>query len=76
MSGHGLYLLLDLVGTFVFAISGAVAAKQRNLDLFGVVAVAFVVACGGGIVRDVCIGAVPPAGLSNWRYLAPPSPPH
>lgn len=70
MSGHGLFLLLDLVGTFVFAISGAVAAKQRNLDLFGVIAVAFVVACGGGIVRDVCIGAVPPAGLSNWRYLA------
>ncbi|WP_168787421.1 trimeric intracellular cation channel family protein [Paraburkholderia aromaticivorans] len=69
MSGHALYLLLDLVGTFVFAISGAVAAKQRNLDLFGIVAIAFVVACGGGIVRDVCIGAVPPAGLSNWRYL-------
>lgn len=46
MSGHALFLLLDLVGTFVFAISGAVAAKQRNLDLFGVVAIAFVVACG------------------------------
>lgn len=69
MSGHALYLLLDLVGTFVFAISGAVAAKQRNLDLFGVVVIAFVVACGGGIIRDVCIGATPPAGLSNWRYL-------
>lgn len=69
MSGHALFLLLDLVGTFVFAISGAVAAKQRNLDLFGVLAIAFVVACGGGIVRDVCIGAIPPAGLSNWRYL-------
>lgn len=69
MSGHALFLLLDLIGTFVFAISGAVAAKQRNLDLFGVVVMAFVVACGGGIVRDVCIGAVPPAGLSNWRYL-------
>jgi uncharacterized membrane protein YeiH len=70
VNGHGLFLLLDLVGTFVFAVSGAVAAKQRNLDLFGVIAIAFVVACGGGIVRDVCIGAVPPAGLSNWRYLA------
>lgn len=69
MSEHALFLLLDLVGTFVFAISGAVAAKQRNLDLFGVLAIAFVVACGGGIVRDVCIGAIPPAGLSNWRYL-------
>jgi len=70
VSGHTLFLLLDLIGTFAFAISGALAAKQRNLDLFGVVVIAFVVACGGGIVRDVCIGSVPPAGLSNWRYLA------
>ncbi|MFC5431646.1 trimeric intracellular cation channel family protein [Paraburkholderia denitrificans] len=70
MSGHFLFLLLDLVGTFVFAISGAVAAKQRKLDLFGILTISFVVACGGGIVRDVCIGALPPAGLANWRYLA------
>jgi uncharacterized membrane protein YeiH len=70
VSGHTLFVVLDLTGTFVFAISGATAAKQRNLDLFGIIAVAFVVACGGGIIRDVCIGAVPPAGLSNWRYLA------
>ncbi|GAB7538680.1 trimeric intracellular cation channel family protein [Burkholderia sp. 22PA0099] len=69
MNGHVAYTLLDLTGTFVFAISGAVAARQRRLDLFGVVFVTFIVACGGGIVRDVCIGAVPPAGLSNWRYL-------
>lgn len=70
MNGHVAYTLLDLTGTFVFAISGAVAARQRRLDLFGVVFVTFIVACGGGIVRDVCIGAVPPAGLSNWSYLA------
>lgn len=70
MSSHAVYLALDLIGTFVFAISGAVAARQRRLDLFGIVSVAFMVACGGGIVRDVCIGAIPPAGLSNWRYLA------
>jgi len=69
VNSHIVYEVLDLIGTFVFAISGAVAAKQRNLDLFGVVVMAFVVACGGGIVRDVCIGAVPPAGLSDWRYL-------
>lgn len=67
---HVIYLILDLVGTFAFAISGAVAARQRRLDLFGIAAVAFMVACGGGIIRDVCIGAIPPAGLSNWRYLA------
>ncbi|SAK82680.1 membrane protein [Caballeronia hypogeia] len=70
MNSHSLYLVLDLIGTFAFAISGAVAARQRRLDLFGIVSVAFMVACGGGIVRDVCIGAIPPAGLSNWRYLA------
>ncbi|RZJ33816.1 MAG: trimeric intracellular cation channel family protein [Flavobacterium sp.] len=66
---HTLYYLLDLAGTFVFAISGAVAAKQRGLDLFGIVAIAFTVACGGGIIRDLCIGAIPPAGLTNWYYL-------
>jgi uncharacterized membrane protein YeiH len=69
MSESLLFTLLDLTGTFVFALSGAVAAKQRRLDLFGMAAVAFIVACGGGIVRDLCIGAIPPLGLSDWRYL-------
>ena len=67
---HALYNFLDLAGTFVFAISGAAAAKQRGLDLFGICAIAFTVACGGGIMRDLCIGAIPPAGLANWHYLA------
>lgn len=67
---HTLYYFLDLAGTFVFAISGAVAAKQRGLDLFGICAIAFTVACGGGIIRDLCIGAIPPTGISNWKYLA------
>ena len=66
---HSLYNFLDLAGTFVFAISGAAAAKQRGLDLFGICAIAFIVACGGGIIRDLCIGAIPPAGLTNWHYL-------
>ena len=66
---HSLYHFLDLAGTFVFAISGAAAAKQRGLDLFGICAIAFIVACGGGIIRDLCIGAIPPAGLTNWSYL-------
>jgi uncharacterized membrane protein YeiH len=51
-------------------VSGAVAAVQRRLDLFGVLAIAFLTACGGGIVRDLCIGALPPVGLSDWRYVA------
>lgn len=65
-----LFTLLDMAGTFAFAISGAVAARQKNLDLFGIIAIAYMVACGGGIIRDVCIGAIPPAGLADWRYLA------
>jgi uncharacterized membrane protein YeiH len=67
---HTAYTALDLIGTFAFAISGAVAARQRRLDLFGIIVVSFMVACGGGIIRDLCIGAVPPAGLANWAYLA------
>jgi uncharacterized membrane protein YeiH len=64
-----IYTFLDLGGTFVFALSGAVAARQRGLDVFGIFSVAFTVACGGGIIRDLCIGAIPPAGLANWLYL-------
>ncbi|MBS0309016.1 MAG: trimeric intracellular cation channel family protein [Proteobacteria bacterium] len=69
MNEHHLFTALDLAGTFAFAISGAIAARNRGLDWFGVMVVAFVVACGGGIVRDLCIGVVPPAGLTDWRYL-------
>jgi uncharacterized membrane protein YeiH len=67
---HTLYVVVDLLGTFAFAVSGAVAAKEKRLDLFGVYVVAFVTACGGGIVRDLCLGAVPPVGISDWRYVA------
>ena len=66
---HSLYTFIDLAGTFAFAVSGAVAAKDKGLDVFGILVVAFTVACGGGIIRDVCIGAIPPAGISDWRYL-------
>jgi uncharacterized membrane protein YeiH len=69
MNVHLLYAFLDIAGVFVFAISGATAALERRLDLFGVVVAAFITACGGGIVRDLCIGAVPPASLGDWRYL-------
>lgn len=67
---HTFYYILDLAGAFAFAISGATAARERGLDLFGICATAFVVACGGGIIRDLCIGAIPPAGLANLYYLA------
>src|ERR1700720_2834595 len=65
-----LLLVLDLVGTFVFAISGATAGVARRLDLFGILVLSFVAGNGGGITRDVLIGSVPPAAISDWRYLA------
>jgi uncharacterized membrane protein YeiH len=70
MNEHTLFNLIDLAGTFAFAISGALAARRQHFDLFGVLAIAYVTACGGGIARDLCIGAIPPAGLADWRYLA------
>ena len=65
-----LLLGFDLLGTFVFALSGAVLAVRHRLDLFGVLVLACVTADTGGIVRDLLIGAVPPASLADWRYLA------
>jgi uncharacterized membrane protein YeiH len=62
--------VLDFVGTFVFALSGAVAAVKRDLDVFGILVLSFVAATTGGIIRDVLIGAIPPATLVDWRYLA------
>jgi uncharacterized membrane protein YeiH len=66
---YDIYTVFDLIGTFVFALSGAVAAKEKGLDIFGIFSIAFTVACGGGIIRDLCIGAIPPAGLTNLLYL-------
>lgn len=61
---------LDLIGVFVFALSGGVVAAQKRLDLFGVVFLAFVAAASGGIARDVLIGAIPPYALTTWTYAA------
>jgi uncharacterized membrane protein YeiH len=65
-----LLVVLDLVGTFVFAISGASAGVTRRLDLFGILVLSFVAGNFGGLTRDVLIGSVPPAAISDWRYLA------
>lgn len=61
---------LDLGGTFVFALSGGVTGVKRRLDVFGVLVLAFTVGNVGGITRDLLIGAVPPAAVHEWRYLA------
>lgn len=63
-------LVLDLAGTFIFALSGGMAGVTKRLDLFGLLALAFVAGNGGGIVRDVLLGAVPPPALTDWRYVA------
>lgn len=62
--------LLDLGGTFVFAISGAVAAVRRRMDTFGLMVLAFAAGNAGGITRDLLLGAVPPAAIAHWSYLA------
>src|SRR5262252_4370474 len=62
--------VFDLGGTFVFALSGAVAGVKNRLDLFGVLVLAFAAGNSGGIARDVMIGAIPPAAIHDWRYVA------
>lgn len=72
MSSQSLVVAFDLVGIFVFAISGALVAVRKELDLFGVLVLAGTTGLGGGFLRDVLIGAVPPAALADWRYLLVP----
>ncbi|GAB1642381.1 trimeric intracellular cation channel family protein [Krasilnikovia sp. MM14-A1259] len=64
----GSQLAADLIGVAVFAASGGSAAVGKRLDLFGVAFVGFAAALGGGIVRDVVIGSVPPLAFADWRY--------
>lgn len=64
-----LILPVDLAGTFVFALSGAVAGVKHRLDLFGIVVVSLAASTFGGIARDVLIGAVPPVAIADWKYI-------
>jgi uncharacterized membrane protein YeiH len=64
-----LLLWLNVVGTFVFGLSGGLAAVRARLDAFGVVTLAAVVGLAGGITRDLLIGT-PPETFRDWRYLA------
>ena len=66
----GALLALDLIGTFVFALSGAAAGVKGRLDVFGVLVLSFAAASAGGVMRDLLIGSVPPIALRDWRYLA------
>ena len=72
MSTSTLVVILDLAGIFVFAISGGLVAVRKELDVFGVLVLAGTTGLGGGLLRDVLIGATPPAALADWRYLMVP----
>lgn len=65
-------VVLDLVGVFVFALSGALLAVHRGLDVFGIVILATATGVGGGIARDVLIDDLPPAAFQDVRYLLVP----
>lgn len=65
-------LVLDLLAILVFGISGALTAVRMRLDFVGVIVLATVTGLGGGWIRDVLIGATPPAALADWRYLVTP----
>ena len=65
-------VMLDLVGIFVFAVTGALVAVRKNLDIFAALVLAGVTGLGGGFIRDVLIDATPPAALTDWRYLLVP----
>jgi uncharacterized membrane protein YeiH len=64
-------LVLDLAGTFAFALNGGLTAvRAAHVDIVGVITLGMITAVGGGIVRDVLLGALPPATFVDWRYLA------
>jgi uncharacterized membrane protein YeiH len=65
--------ILDLVGVFVFAISGALLGVRRGFDVIGLIVLAECTALGGGVVRDLVIGAVPPAAFVQTSYLVAPA---
>lgn len=69
MTATALTLWLDLIGVFVFGISGAMLAIRRGLDAFGVAVLAVAASLAGGLLRDVMLGATPPAALADSRYL-------
>ncbi|WP_203670134.1 trimeric intracellular cation channel family protein [Cellulomonas pakistanensis] len=62
--------VLELLGVFVGALSGGLAAVRKSFDVFGIVVLAWVAGLGGGILRDVLIGAIPPVGIAQWEFVA------
>jgi uncharacterized membrane protein YeiH len=70
IAGSTVLLLLDLIGTFAFALNGALTAlRATRLDIVGVVTLGMITALGGGTIRDVLLDSLPPATFLDWRYL-------
>ena len=67
--GEVFFLVLEILGTISFAISGAMAAIEKRVDLFGVIFLGITTALAGGIVRDVVVGRVPPAAFSDYKFM-------
>ena len=68
--GEVFFLILEIAGTISFAISGAMAAVEKRVDLFGVIFLGVTTSLAGGIIRDVVIGRVPPVAFSDYKYMA------
>lgn len=69
INGDTLFFIVEILGTIAFAISGAMIAIDRELDVFGVIILGCVTACGGGILRDMILGQTPPMSFINPVYL-------
>lgn len=67
---EALVILFDLIGTIAFAISGALVGINKKMDLFGTLVLAISTACGGGAIRDLMVGSIPPAMFRNPMYVA------
>ena len=70
INGDTLFFIVEILGTIAFAISGAMIAIDRKLDVFGVIIMGCVTACGGGILRDMILGQTPPMSFINPVYLS------
>lgn len=71
----GIQHALDLAGIFVFATAGALLAVRKNFDVFGIAVLALVTALGGGLFRDLVIGATPAAAFGELSFFVTPSSP-
>lgn len=64
-----IYFIVEILGTIAFATSGAMVAINKKVDIFGVLVLSAITALGGGCIRDVLIGSLPPRMFSDYRYV-------